>query len=190
MDAATLAECTDATMADAIKYADPLTLAMAAFEIDTPKRQAAFLATVSVESMRLSKVEEGLYYKDPQRLVKIFPRVFKSYAQAEPYAKNPSALSEILYGGYHGRALLQLTWEKNYQAAADALAYDYVNNPDLLLEPEHAAMVSAWFWKTNGCNEPADRGDMRAVTRIVNGPAMMHLEERIEQYEKALKVLS
>lgn len=190
MEASLLADCTDAQMKDAIRFAEPITLAMEAFEINTPKRQAAFLATVSVESMRLSKVEEGLYYKDPERLAKIFPRAFKSVAGAVPYAKNPDALSQLLYGGYHGRGILQLTWEKNYKAASDALAFDYVDNPDLLLEPEHATLTAAWFWKTNGCNEAADRGDMKAVTRIVNGPALMHLEERQDMYERALEVLS
>jgi putative chitinase len=106
-----------------------------------------------------------------------------------PYAKNPDALSQLLYGGYHGRGILQLTWEKNYKAASDALAFDYVDNPDLLLEPEHATLTAAWFWKTNGCNEAADRGDMKAVTRIVNGPALMHLAERQDMYERALSVL-
>lgn len=189
MDAATLADCTEASMKDAIRFAEPITLAMDAFEINTAQRQAAFLATVSVESARLSTLEEGLYYKDPARLAKIFPRAFKSADEAAPYARNPDGLSHLLYGGYHGRGLIQLTWEKNYKSASDALAFDYVDHPEMILEPEHATLTAAWFWKTNGCNEAADRGDMKAVTRIVNGPALLHLAERTELYNKALDIL-
>lgn len=190
MEPSVLADCTGATMANAIRYAEPLTFAMERFEINTPKRKAAFLATVAVESMNLSKVEEGLYYKDPVRLAKIYPRAFKTAADAVPYAKNPDGLGQLLYGGYWGRSLIQLTWEKNYKAASRDLEEDYVSNPDLLLEPEHASLVAAWFWFSNGCNIPADKGDMVGVTRIVNGQALMHLAERVEQYEKNLEVLS
>lgn len=189
MDAATLADCTEASMKDAIRFAEPITLAMDAFEINNQRRQAAFLATVSVETQRLSKMEEGLYYKDPARLVLIYPRAFKTVAEAAPYARNPDALSQLLYNGYHGRGGIMLTWEKNYKAASDALAFDYVDHPEMLLEPEHATLTAAWFWKTNGCNEAADKGDMRAVTRIVNGPALLHLAERTELYNKALDIL-
>jgi putative chitinase len=140
--------------------------------------------------MKLSKVEEGLYYKDPERLAKIYPRAFDNAAEAAPYARNPDGLGQLLYQGYWGRGLLQITWEKNYKAAGLALGFDYLSEPDLLLEPEHAALTAGWFWDANSCNVAADRGDMRAVTRIVNGPALMHLQDRIEQFEKNLEVLS
>jgi len=177
-------------MANAIRYAQPLTDTMEQFSINNPRRQSAFLATISVESMKLSKVEEGLYYKDPERLAKIYPRAFDNASEAAPYARNPDGLSQLLYQGYHGRGCIQLTWEKNYKAAGEALGFDYLGQPDLLLEPEHAALTAGWFWFTNGCNPPADRGDMKAVTRIVNGPALMHLAERVDQFEKNLEVLS
>jgi predicted chitinase len=41
----------------------------------------------------------------------------------------------------------------------------------------------------NGCNAAADEGDMERVTRIVNGPAKLHLKERVEFYEHALSIL-
>jgi putative chitinase len=186
-----LVMATSASAADAIRYVEPLNAAMAQYKIDSSaQRKAAFLATVSVESARLRQVEEGLYYKDPARLVAIYPRVFKSIAQATPYARNPSGLSQILYDGYHGRGLIQLTWLKNYQAASDALGQDFVADPASVCEPANAALTAAWFFASNGCNAAADKGDMRAVTRIVNGPALLHLAERIAQYKIALEVFS
>lgn len=190
MDASTIAECTGASMANALVYEEPLTTAMERFDINTPRRQAAFLATVAVESQNLSKVEEGLYYKDAARLAKIYPRAFANAQEAEPYARNPKALGQKLYQGYWGRGLIQLTWQRNYAAAGKALGFAYLDSPEMLTEPQHAALTAAWFFATNGCNEKADLGQMREVTRIVNGPALMHLQERLGYYQKALEVLS
>jgi len=67
-----LMQATGAKQSDAEKYLEPLIETMELSQIDTPKKQAAFLATVSVESARLSAVEEGLYYSSPDRLSKIF----------------------------------------------------------------------------------------------------------------------
>ena len=190
MNSEQLQAATGATAPNAEKYLDALVFAMDHFEIDTPKRRAAFLATVSVESAKLSAVEEGLYYSDPARLATIFKTAFGGDVEAaRPFSKHPAALSQKLYQGFHGRGLIQLTWERNYKACGDALTMDFVANPDLLLTPKYAALSAGWFWSTNKCNVPADAGDMTKVTRIVNGPALMHLAERTEQYTQALSAL-
>lgn len=181
---------TGCTELDAHKYLEPLRVAMEKFEINTPKRIAAFFATISIESARLSAVEEGLYYSNAERLANIFKRTFNGDAnQAVPFTKNPKALSKLLYNGFHGRGLIQLTHEANYKACGDALGVDFVNSPELLAIPEYAALSAAWFWHTNKCNEAADEGNMDKVTRIVNGPAKLHLAERTHQYEIALNHL-
>ena len=163
---------------------------MVRFDICSLQRQAAFLATVAVESAHLGKMEEDLYYKDPDRLARIYPRAFKNAAAAVPYARNPKGLGELLYKGYAGKGLIQLTWRRNYERASEALGFDYVGNPALVATPKHAALTAAWFWHDAKCNDPADKGDMTEVTRRVNGPALMHLAERKAQYETALKALA
>ena len=185
-----LAAATSAPYGNAKVHHPHLCAAMSRFNIDSLQRQAAFLATVSVESQQLSKMEEGLYYKDAARLARIYPRAFKSAADAEPYARNPKGLGDLLYKGYWGRGFLQLTWRRNYERASEALGYDYVGNPALVVEPKHAALTAAWYWHDAKCNDPADKGDMTEVTRRVNGPALMHLAERKAQYEVALKALA
>ena len=185
-----LAAATSSPYGNAKVYHQHLLDGMARFNIDSLQRQAAFLATVSVESAHLSAVEEGLYYRDAARLARIYPRAFKDAKAAEPYTHNPQGLSELLYKNYHGRGLLGLTWRRNYERASEALGYDYVGNPALVAEPKHAALTAAWYWHDAKCNDPADRGDMTEVTRRVNGPALMHLAERKAQYETALKALS
>jgi putative chitinase len=173
------------------KYLEPLRAAMEKFEINTPQRIAAFLATVSVESARLTAVEEGLYYSSAERLANIFKRTFNGDAkQAEPFTKNPKALSKLLYNGFHGRGLIQLTWEENYKACGSALGVDFVEHPELLTVPDYAALSAGWFWHKNGCNQAADEGSMEKVTRIVNGPAKLHLAERTHQYEVGLSHLT
>lgn len=185
-----LAAATSSPYGNAKVYHQHLLDGMTRFNIDSLHRQAAFLATVSVESVHLSAVEEGLYYRDAARLARIYPRAFKDAKAAEPYTHNPKGLSELLYKGYSGRGLIQLTWRRNYERASEALGYDYVGNPALVAEPKHAALTAAWYWHDAKCNDPADRGDMTEVTRRVNGPALMHLAERKAQYETALKALS
>ena len=185
-----LATATSAPYGNAKVHHPHLGAVMCRFDIGSLQRQAAFLATVSVESQQLTKTEEGLYYKDPARLARIYPRAFRSAADAEPYARNPKGLGDLLYKGYWGRGFLQLTWRRNYERASEALGYDYVGNPALVAEPKHAALTAAWYWHDAKCNEPSDKGDMTEVTRRVNGPALMHLAERKAQYEVALKALA
>ncbi len=185
-----LVVATGSTPADAIRFADPLSAAMALFAIDSPRRISAFLATVAIESGNLRKLEEDLYYKDPSRLADIYPRAFRNAADAAPYARNSRGLSELLYKGYHGRGLIQLTWLENYAAASEALGRDLVTDPDVVLEVHNAALTAAWFFNTRGCLPHADAGDMTAVTRIVNGKRLMHLDRRLAQYTVAMEVFS
>jgi putative chitinase len=181
-----IARACNARRSDALMYTEHLNNAMARFDINNRQRACAFLATVAIESQNLSKVEEGLYYKDAHRLAAIYPRAFRNAAAAEDYVRNAKDLSDLLYQGHHGRGLIQLTWRKNYIAAGEALGFDYAGQPSMLLQPKHAALTAAWFWATNGCNEAADRGDMSDVTRRVNGPTRLHLHERIAQYNANL----
>ena len=53
-----LAACLSAPLARAQTWADPLTAAMALYAIDSPKRQAAFIAQIGHESGRLIYVRE------------------------------------------------------------------------------------------------------------------------------------
>ena len=185
-----LAAATSAPYGNAQLHHQHLQDAMTRFDICSLKRQAAFLATLAVESVNLSKTEEDLYYKDAARLARIYPRAFKDAAAALPYTRNSKGLGELLYKGYWGRGLGQLTWRKNYERAGEALGYDYVGNPALVATPKHAALTAAWYWHDAKCNESADKGDMTEVTRRVNGPALMHLAERKAQYDIALKALA
>ena len=185
-----IARACRSTLEDANRFCGPLNEAMRRFDISTPRRQAAFLATVAIESAYLRTTRENLNYTKPERLVALFPRAFKTVAQAEPYTRNPAALGDKLYNGYFGRGLIQLTFEANYIAAGDALGYDYVRYPAMVEQPAHAALTAAWFWDDRGCNELADMGDMSEITRRVNGPKRLHLDERTALTRSTLEWLA
>jgi putative chitinase len=44
-----------------------------------------------------------------------------------------------------------------------------------------------WFWETNNLNKWADAGDIKTMTKIING-GYIGLEDRIRHYEHALHV--
>ena len=67
------------------KYTDVLNAAMAEFGIDTPKRQAMFLAQCAHESGHFGRVVENLNYTNADRLRDIFS-VF-STVEADDYVR-------------------------------------------------------------------------------------------------------
>lgn len=173
---------TQSSIFNAQTYTPALNAAMEHFNITSQRNIAAFLATVAIESAHLTTTEESLYYKSAERLASLYPRAFRNAEAAEPYVRNPSGLSALLYGGFHGRGLIQLTWRANYAEAGDALGVDYVGVPSLVCKPDHAALTASWYWARSGCITAADDGDMEEVTRLVNGPRKMHLAERTALY--------
>lgn len=182
------------------RFADPLRGAMALFAIDTPQREAAFLAQCMAESARFTRLEENLYYTTPERIRSVFPSRVKTLAEAATLTRNPQRLANLVYADrngngdeasgdgwrYRGRGLFQLTGRANYARAATALAVDYVGQPDLVIDPSYACLTAAWFWQAHGCNEMMDAGRFDATTRAINGPAMLHARERLAYYQDAL----
>lgn len=189
---------TGSTLANASVYYTHACAAMERFDIATSDQVAAFCATIGVETQRLTKMQEDLYYTHPERLVMVFRRVFdlnkdgraepEEIEACTPYCRNPRALSQKLYGGFHGRGGTMLTWERNYALHGLKLGFDYVNNPDLLLTPQHAMLSAGSFWDEGRINAVAH--NMDEVTLRVNGPARLALAERIALRDEGLKVLA
>lgn len=181
---------------------------MRACAIATPARQAAFLAQVMVESSELRHVEESLSYS-PQRLHQVWPQRFPTEAGAQPYGHNPARLANHVYANrmgngdeasgdgwrFHGRGLIQLTGRDNYTAFAHTHPVDALGNPDLLEEPQGAALSAAWFWQSHGLNELADQLDgpqadqhFETITRHING-GTLGLDERRAYWARAKQAL-
>lgn len=175
-----------------VAFAAPLAALLPAFGIGSRERLAAFLGQCHVESVGFRRLVEDLNYRTPERLLAVWPSRFAGLAAARAYVASPERLANHVYAGrlgngdtasgdgwrYRGRGLKQLTGRDNYRRAAQALGRPYVEQPDLLCRPEDAVRTAAWFWAANGCNPLADAGDIDAITRRVNGPAMLQAATR------------
>jgi putative chitinase len=84
--------------------------------------------------------------------------------------------------------LKQLTGKDNYTRCGAALELDIVANPDLLLEPEGAALSAAWFWSVNKCGPLADADDFVGLTKKING-GTIGLPDREKRYKAVLATL-
>jgi putative chitinase len=70
---------------------------------------------------------------------------------------------------FKGRGLIQLTGRSNYREYGKALKLDLENNPTLAAEPRLSLRVACEYWKRRKINQDADRDDIIAVTKKING---------------------
>jgi putative chitinase len=131
--------------------ADAMPQMVTRFDINTPVRQQHFLAQLAHESDHFQTTRE--------------------YATGKAYEGRKDLGNTQKGDGvrFRGRGLIQLTGRANYASASKALDQPFVDDPDLVERFPAAAIVSGWFWKTHGLNELADKDDVRAVTKRVNG---------------------
>ena len=181
------------------KWEIPLNQVFVKYDIGTPKRQAAFIGQCAVESANFTRLQENLKYS-AQRLTQVWPSRFPSIEAATPYANNPEKLANFVYAGrmgnlqdgdgwqFHGRGLIQLTGRENYENCGNGIGVDLINDPDLLLTLQYAALSAGWFWGKRGLNALADTQEYGTMTRRINGGTTA-LEERIAKITKALQVL-
>jgi putative chitinase len=175
------------------------------YDINTPKRMAAFIAQCAHESGGFMVLKENLNYK-AATLRKIFPKYFPTDQMAQEYASKPNkqeAIANRVYANrmgngdeasgdgyrYCGRGLIQLTGKSNYQAFADSLEMKVEDVPEYLATFEGAAQSACWFWETNKLNQWADAGDILTLTKRING-GTIGLEDRKKHYDHALHVLA
>jgi len=181
------------------KWLEPLNEAFQKYDINTPKRQAAFIGQCAHESGNFTKLEENLNYS-PERLTKVWPSRFPDLATATKYGYNPQALANKVYAGrlgnnqegdgwkYHGRGLIQLTGRENYERCGSSLGVDLIGNPDWLLNLKYAALSAGWFWNRKGLNELADQQEHGMITKRING-GTLGLDDRLQKTTKALAAL-
>ncbi|HCL3630490.1 glycoside hydrolase family 19 protein [Pseudomonas aeruginosa] len=188
-------------------FVPALNAAMGRFGIISPVRVVAFLAQVGHESSQLTRLVENLNYS-ARGLAATWPSRYRS-ADGKPnalalnLARHPQAIANNTYASrngngdeasgdgwrYRGRGLLQITGRSNYRAAAAGLGQPLEAEPELLEQPEWAALSAAWWWSTHGLNDLADRGEFAAITRRINGGTNGQAE-RLALWERAKAVLS
>lgn len=174
------------------------------YDINTPKRIAAFLAQCAHESGGFMVLTENLNYR-PATLRKLFPKYFPTDSLAAEYCAKPNkqeAIANRIYANrmgngdessgdgyrFRGAGVLQLTGRSNHQAFADSLQMAINDVPQFLLTFEGAAQSACWFWETNGLNKWADAGDLVNLTKRING-GVIGLDDRKHHYELALNTI-
>jgi predicted chitinase len=147
-----------------------LNAAMQEAGINTPQRQAAFLAQLAHESGEF--------------------RWFEELASGEAY-EGREDLGNIHPGDgvrFKGRGPIQLTGRDNYRAAGQALGIDLENNPTRAADPDVGFRTAAWYWNNRNLNQYADAGNFDAITYRING-GYNGKAERDAYYARALQVL-
>jgi putative chitinase len=147
-----------------------LNKAMAEAKINTPKRQAAFLAQLAHESAEFRFFEElasGAAYEGRKDLGNTQPGDGKRFK---------------------GRGPIQLTGRSNYRAAGRALGLDLEGNPKRAADVDVGFRTAGWFWNSRKLNTYADQGKFREITSRING-GFNGLAAREAYYARAKAVL-
>ena len=193
-------------------WAESMNNVFPTYEINNPRRVAAFLAQCGHESGGWTVFEENLNYS-AKGLMGIFKKYFPTEEIANQYARQPQKIANRVYANrmgngdeasndgwtYRGRGPIQLTGRSNYTQFAKDMFEDWqnvVNNPDWVTADRDFALMSAiWFWNKNGLNkfaDAADSGESAAfitLTKRING-GTIGLADRQHHYDDALKFLS
>lgn len=174
------------------------------YEINTPRRMAAFIAQCAHESGGFTTLKENLNYK-PMSLRKLFPKYFDTDELAQQYCSKPNkqaAIANRIYAnrmgngdeasgdGYRfsGRGLIQLTGRATWQEFADSIETSLTDLDEYMQTFEGACQSACFFWESRKLNQCADTGDILTLTKKING-GTIGLEDRKKHYEHALHIL-
>jgi len=172
------------------------------YEIDTPARVAAWLGQTAHESGGYRALRENLNYSD-KGLMGTFKKYFPTQESTVGYVRQPEKIANKIYANrmgngdersgdgfrYRGRGLIQLTGKTNYTNFAMSIEEDLADVVPFLETYEGAVQSACWFWESNNLNVEADAGDIKKMTRKING-GYIGLEDRIHHIEHAIHVLS
>jgi predicted chitinase len=171
---------------------------------ESNRRLAHFFAQILHESGSLRFDTENLNYSS-DALLRVFGKYFKTRAEADACARKPEKIANRVYANrmgngsessgdgwkYRGRGLIQLTGKNNYKAFSD-----WVGDPHIMDEPDLVSSVYAvhsavFFWDKNSLNKLADKDDVIAVTRRVNGGenGLSHRRELLNKANGLLAML-
>lgn len=134
-------------------FLGPLNEAMVEFSIDTPARQAAFLAQVAHESGSFrypAEIAGGSAYE----------------GRADLGNTEPGDGCR-----FKGRGLIQITGRANYASCSTALYGDpkvLLAHPEMLEGVIPACRSAGWFWWAHGLNKWADAGDFDGLSDVIN----------------------
>lgn len=183
MNAQQLQTCTGCPrLSLAESWLQNIEFSMVSYGINTPLRQAAFIAQIGHESGGLRHTTELWGPTSAQ----------SRYEGRDDLGNNQPGDGAL----FRGHGLIQVTGRANHAAARDALrgrfpdlnVPDFETIPEALALPQWAALSAAEFWARKGLNALADTENFERITRRING-GTNGLEERQALYRLAKKVL-
>ena len=204
-----------AKVKDPDKWLEAITKTCESFQINTPQRIAAFIAQTAHESGGYTMLQENLNYSADTMAVVWANRFAEMGADKKPIKENgknkpnkfalalhrkPEMIANVVYSNrmgngtiesgegwkYRGRGLKQLTGKDNYTRCGQALGIDLVSNPDMLFDPEYAALSAGWFWNANKLEKFADVEDLEGMTKKING-GLIGYADRLARYKAILQ---
>ncbi|MFT3839000.1 MAG: LysM peptidoglycan-binding domain-containing protein [Myxococcaceae bacterium] len=144
--------------------------AMVKYHIDTPKREAAFIAQITEETAGMDTLVE--------------------YGTGEEYNNRPDLGNTHPGDGprFKGRGAIQLTGRFNYIKYGKEMGLDLVDHPSKAADPSVAFKIAGQYWVDHGLNHLADTGDFLEITKRING-GTHGLASREAYWAKAKHVL-
>lgn len=182
------------------KWLEPLNNAFIKYHVTDINEKAMFLAQTTHESNNYKRLEESFNYK-PKRLFEVFRKRVGTLENAKKLCnEGAKAIADFVYGGrlgnakdegykYRGRGIIQLTGKNNYEYYGKKINIDLVNNPNLAKEPDTAIEIALLFWKEKECGLYAKIGDVKTVTKLING-GYNGLADRQRRFDSILKILN
>ena len=168
------------------------------YQITTPRRRAAFMAQCHHESQGFTRISENLSY-GTKALIRCWPSHFNA-KNAGAYAHQPAKIANRAYANrmgngpessgdgwlFRGRGLIQITGREMYRAFAKFKGMSLGDVIAYLGTADGALESACWFWSKFGLNPYADRGDIKGMTRIING-GLNGLDDRVALYHRYLE---
>ncbi|MEI0566558.1 glycoside hydrolase family 19 protein [Brachyspira pulli] len=182
------------------KWLEPLNNAFTKYHITDINEKAMFLAQTTHESNNYKRLEESFNYR-PERLFEVFKKRVGTLENAKKLClQGAKEIADFVYGGrlgnsqdegykYRGRGIIQLTGKNNYEYYGKKINIDLVNNPDLAKESNAAMEIALLFWKEKGLGMFAKIGDVKTVTKLING-GYNGLADRQKRFNKILTILN
>ncbi len=178
---------------------------LAAYGINyNAERLCHFMAQIGHESGGFTIDRESLYYTSAKRLMRVWPKRFRSVAAATPYLRNEEKLAARVYDGrvrdlgntqpgdgykYRGRGLIQITGRGGYRDIGRKIKVDLEGNPDLAIDGVTALKIAGQTWydrtrKQRTMNQLAEDNKIDIITLRING-GYTNLDQRKQDFRRA-----
>jgi putative chitinase len=159
--------------------ADQSEAVFAKYALNNENRVLGLMSTVLEETGGLTVLTENDNY-DAARAHVVFHEYFPTVESAVPYAHNPQAFCDRVYGGrmgntgpndgwlYRGQGLIQITGRDNFSDLEKATGLPLLRTPAIVTSAEHMLECTvALFVQYRGILSYCDEGEFNAVWALV-----------------------